>query len=147
MPKAKAKKALLVRVPADQSAAGKRRRPDGPVEHKATQPARPAKRRKPGTAGAVGSSAGGQWRCHGVIDRQAAEAVERLVQAAETQRGGSTIKSLTLAPHVVHKKPTHAVTCETLRCASPAAQRAWVAPVRPKCKACIVPHACGGSAV
>ncbi|KAF8073135.1 NSUN5 [Scenedesmus sp. PABB004] len=55
------------------------------------------------------------WRCASVIDQQAAEAVGRLLAAAETRSAGATIKSLTLAPHVVHKKPTFAVTCETLR--------------------------------
>jgi hypothetical protein len=55
------------------------------------------------------------WHCRSVIDRQAAEAVARLLQAAETRSSGATIKSLTLAPHIVHKKPTFAVTCETLK--------------------------------
>ena len=55
------------------------------------------------------------WAPAAVIDRQAAEAVARLLRAAETQRSGATIKSLCLAPHVVHKKPTFAVTCETLK--------------------------------
>lgn len=41
--------------------------------------------------------------------------MSRLLRASETRRGGVTLKSLTLAPHVVHKRPTHAVTCETLR--------------------------------
>lgn len=58
------------------------------------------------------------WRPHSVIDRQAAEAVARLLSAAETRSKGATIKSLTLAPHVVHKKPTFAVTCQTLKCES-----------------------------
>ncbi len=64
------------------------------------------------------SSAGGAslWHCRSVIDRQASEAVGRLLLAAETRSGGATIKSLTLAPHVVHKKPTFAVTCQTLKC-------------------------------
>lgn len=65
-------------------------------------------------AGAAG------WHCRSVIDRQAAEAVARLLAAAESRSGGATIKSLTLAPHVVHKKPTFAVTCETLKRERPA---------------------------
>jgi putative methyltransferase len=56
-----------------------------------------------------------QWQCSSVIDQQSAEVVEKLLLAAETRRGGATIKSLTLAPHIVHKKPTFAVTCETLK--------------------------------
>jgi hypothetical protein len=57
----------------------------------------------------------GQWRCASVIDQQSAEALHRLLAAAETRTAGATIKSLTLAPHIVHKKPTYAVTVETLK--------------------------------
>jgi hypothetical protein len=57
----------------------------------------------------------GQWRCASVIDQQSAEALHRLLAAAETCTAGATIKSLTLAPHIVHKKPTYAVTVETLK--------------------------------
>jgi hypothetical protein len=57
----------------------------------------------------------GQWRCASVIDQQSAEALLRLLAAAETRTAGATIKSLTLAPHIVHKKPTYAVTVETLK--------------------------------
>lgn len=55
------------------------------------------------------------WRCSSIIDQQASEAVGRLLHAAATKSSGATIKSLTLAPHIVHKKPTFAVTCETLK--------------------------------
>eukprot|EP00775_Hariotina_reticulata_P011098 gene11098-11252_t len=55
------------------------------------------------------------WRCASVIDKQSAEAVSRLLEAAAHRTSGATIKSLTLAPHIVHKKPTFAVTCETLK--------------------------------
>lgn len=55
------------------------------------------------------------WTCSSIIDQQSAEAVARLLAAAETRTSGATIKSLTLAPHIVHKKPTFAVTCETLK--------------------------------
>lgn len=55
------------------------------------------------------------WKCSSIIDQQSAEAVAKLLTAAETRTSGATIKSLTLAPHVVHKKPTFAVTCETLK--------------------------------
>jgi hypothetical protein len=56
-----------------------------------------------------------QWRCASVIDQQSAEALHRLLAAAETRTAGATIKSLTLAPHIVNKKPTYAVTVETLK--------------------------------
>jgi putative methyltransferase len=55
------------------------------------------------------------WRCASIIDQQSAEVLDKLLLAVETRRGGATIKSLTLAPHIVHKKPTFAVTCETLK--------------------------------
>jgi putative methyltransferase len=55
------------------------------------------------------------WQCSSVIDQQSSEVLDKLLSAAETRRGGATIKSLTLAPHIVHKKPTFAVTCETLK--------------------------------
>jgi putative methyltransferase len=55
------------------------------------------------------------WKCTSIIDQQSAEAVSRLLDAAEHRTSGATIKSLTLAPHIVHKKPTFAVTCETLK--------------------------------
>jgi putative methyltransferase len=60
-------------------------------------------------------SASSGWQCASVIDQQSSEVLEKLLLAAETRRGGATIKSLTLAPHIIHKKPTFAVTCETLK--------------------------------
>ncbi|KAK9819564.1 hypothetical protein WJX81_004895 [Elliptochloris bilobata] len=56
------------------------------------------------------------WWPSSVIDRQAALAVTRLLAASAHGRGGASIKSLTLAPHVEHKKATFAVVCETLKC-------------------------------
>ncbi len=68
-----------------------------------------------------------QWYCRSVIDRQAADAVAKLVHAAETHQSGATIKSLTLAPHIVHKKATFAVTCQTLKCmGEQALMAAWL---------------------
>ena len=58
------------------------------------------------------------WLPHSVIDRQAAVAVGKLLAADAARTGGASIKSLTLAPHVVEKKATHAVTCNTLKCVS-----------------------------
>ena len=83
------------------------------------QPARPSKRvpvrPKAPRAGYTAAGPPGQWRCASVIDQQSAEALLRLLSAAETRTAGTTIKSLTLAPHIVHKKPTYAVTVETLK--------------------------------
>lgn len=55
------------------------------------------------------------WTCASIIDQQSADALSKLLAAAETHTAGATIKSLTLAPHIVHKKPTFAVTVETLK--------------------------------
>ena len=49
------------------------------------------------------------------MDRQAARAVQQLLQADASGRGGASIKSLTLAPSIEAKKATHAVTCQTLK--------------------------------
>jgi len=59
------------------------------------------------------------WLPHSAIDRQAAAAVGKLLAADAARSGGASVKSLTLAPHVVEKKATHAVTCNTLKCESP----------------------------
>ena len=56
------------------------------------------------------------WIPHSAIDRQAAAALGKLLAADAARAGGASIKSLTLAPHVVEKKATHAVTCNTLKC-------------------------------
>jgi putative methyltransferase len=55
------------------------------------------------------------WQCKSIIDQQASEALSRIINACNNKANGVTIKSLTLAPHIVHKKPTFAVTCETLK--------------------------------
>ncbi|CAI5972245.1 unnamed protein product [Closterium sp. NIES-65] len=49
------------------------------------------------------------------VHAQAAAAVERILRANETRRGGCAVKGLTLAEGNVAKRATHAVTCETLR--------------------------------
>jgi putative methyltransferase len=41
--------------------------------------------------------------------------VRRLLEADERKRGGVSLKSLTLAPHITAKKATYAVTVETLK--------------------------------
>ena len=47
-----------------------------------------------------------------------ADARVRAPQAADAaQRGGASLKTLTLAPGVRAKAATHAVCCETLKCA------------------------------
>ena len=63
------------------------------------------------------------WVPHSVIDRQAAAALGKLLAADSARSGGASIKSLTLAPHVVEKKATHAVTCNTLKCATAGSRR------------------------
>lgn len=57
----------------------------------------------------------GCWQAASLVDRQAASAISKLLQADATGTRGASIKSLTLAPAVQAKKATHAVTCETLR--------------------------------
>lgn len=52
------------------------------------------------------------------VHRQAAIAVGKLLEADEKKQGGASIKTLTLAPGVIAKKATYALTCETLRCES-----------------------------
>ena len=47
--------------------------------------------------------------------RQAADILKKLLRADASGVGGSTIKSLALAPHVKEKKAVYAVVCETLR--------------------------------
>jgi len=47
--------------------------------------------------------------------RQAAHAVGRLLNADATGHDGASLKSLTLAPHIVNKKAVYAVTIETLK--------------------------------
>ena len=58
------------------------------------------------------------WVPHSMIHRQAAAAVGKLLAADESRSSGVTVKGLTMAAHVVEKKATYAVTCNTLRCAS-----------------------------
>jgi putative methyltransferase len=54
------------------------------------------------------------WGCHSIVDRQAVGALARLLAADVTHCKGTTLKSLTLAPHVQAKKATYAVTIKTL---------------------------------
>ncbi|KAL4452334.1 hypothetical protein ABPG75_007996 [Micractinium tetrahymenae] len=49
------------------------------------------------------------------VHSQAAYAVRRLLDADTSKRGGVSLKSLTLAPHITAKKATYAVTCEVLK--------------------------------
>ena len=62
-----------------------------------------------------GSLRPGSWEAVSIVDRQAARAVQQLLQADASGRGGASIKSLTLAPSIEAKKATHAVTCQTLK--------------------------------
>lgn len=49
------------------------------------------------------------------IYRQASAAIVRLLNADLSKRKGSSVEALTLAPAVLAKKATHALTCQTLR--------------------------------
>lgn len=41
--------------------------------------------------------------------------MQRLLAADASGKGGASVKTLTLAPHIEAKRATHAVTCECLR--------------------------------
>ena len=51
------------------------------------------------------------------MHKQAAGVVRKLLAAQERGKGGASLKSLTLAPAILFKKATHAICCETLKCA------------------------------
>ena len=51
------------------------------------------------------------------VHKQAAGVVRKLLAAQERGKGGASLKSLTLAPAILFKKATHAICCETLKCA------------------------------
>lgn len=55
------------------------------------------------------------WSLASAVHKQAAACVARMLAAAESRSRGVSLKSLTLAPHIVAKKATHAVTYETLK--------------------------------
>eukprot|EP00873_Tetraselmis_striata_P002564 jgi/Tetstr1/422828/TSEL_013619.t1 len=73
----------------------------------------------PGAAPEPGAGArkatGSRWSLASLVHRQAADALARLLAASASRRGGTSIKALTLAPHIQAKKATYAVTHETLR--------------------------------
>lgn len=75
----------------------------------------------------------GKWSLASTVHKQAADAVARLLAASAARQGGVSIKSLTLAPKVVAKKATFAVTNETLRCACAAGIKGGVMPARFPC--------------
>jgi putative methyltransferase len=130
VPKKKRPLVLSVRPAAAASAAAapgappqpkrKRSKPAQPhrehTQHPQQHPQQPRGRARPSSASrAPPAHSPAAWTCASVIDQQSAEALARLLDAAATRSHGASIKSLTLAPHVVHKKPTFAVTCETLK--------------------------------
>ncbi|KAL6753567.1 hypothetical protein V8C86DRAFT_455305 [Haematococcus lacustris] len=57
-----------------------------------------------------------QWQCSSQVDRQAAWAMQALLEADAGRGQGVTLKSLTLAPHIQAKKATYAVTCQAMKC-------------------------------
>lgn len=122
MPKVKKHKPVLAakqsitKKPATGTQHKNRKPHQQPPQQQSARPSKPAPvRPKAPRAGHAAAWPAGQWRCASVIDQQSAEALLRLLSAAETRTAGATIKSLTLAPHIVHKKPTYAVTVETLK--------------------------------
>lgn len=81
---------------------------------------RPQQRQQGGGGGGGGSGSSRQAAAAGLrptsaVHSQAAFAVRRLLEADERKRGGVSLKSLTLAPHITAKKATYAVTVETLK--------------------------------
>ena len=50
-----------------------------------------------------------------MVDKQAAQAVQRLLKAQASGRKGASLKSLVLAPHIQAKKATFKVAYNTLR--------------------------------
>ncbi|KAK3233758.1 hypothetical protein CYMTET_55974 [Cymbomonas tetramitiformis] len=54
-------------------------------------------------------------RIEGKVHRQVAKIISRLLTANSSKHSGASIKSLTLAPRIIAKKATHALTCETLK--------------------------------
>ena len=57
----------------------------------------------------------GAWEAVSVVDRQAAWALQQVLRADASGKGGASIKSLTLHPSIEAKKATYAVTCQTLK--------------------------------
>ncbi|KAK9857582.1 hypothetical protein WJX84_008181 [Apatococcus fuscideae] len=55
------------------------------------------------------------WTCSSVVDRQAAHALEKILEAHTTRRHGVSLKSLTLGSNIEAKKATYAVTLESLK--------------------------------
>jgi hypothetical protein len=76
----------------------------------------------------------GSLVCNSIIDRQAARALQTLLEADAGQRRGATLKSLTLAPHIAEKKATYAVTCQVLKRECCTSLAAWqcARPIQPK---------------
>lgn len=50
-----------------------------------------------------------------MVDKQAAQAVQRLLKAQASGHQGASLKSLVLAPHIHSKKATFKVAYNTLR--------------------------------
>ena len=110
----------------------KRKKPIGLVDRNATRSAATSDKRKAKKSKAASHTADNHptvpkqsnheepqhvyWNCQSEIDRQAAACVGKLLAADASKRGGTSIKALTLAPHIKAKKAVYAVTCQTLQC-------------------------------
>ncbi len=93
---------------------------NNPKRHKPTHTdgGKPRQSFKQGSRQSQHQSSGSppSWRCISTVHQQAAFAVQRLLEADSSRKHGASLKSLTLAPHVVAKKATYAVTCQVLKC-------------------------------
>lgn len=54
--------------------------------------------------------------CKGVVDRQAVNCLQRLMEAQSSKTKGASLKSLTLGANITAKKAVYAVTVEVLKC-------------------------------
>ncbi|KAK9862723.1 hypothetical protein WJX84_008837 [Apatococcus fuscideae] len=91
-----------------QSGQAKRRRSDDAE-------ARPTKRQKKPRPALRGVKGKPLWACSSVVDRQAAFALEKILEAHRTKRRGVSLKSLTLGSNIEAKKATFAVTTESIK--------------------------------
>lgn len=54
--------------------------------------------------------------CKGVVDRQAVNCLQRLMEAQLSKTKGASLKSLTMGANITAKKAVYAVTVEVLKC-------------------------------
>lgn len=105
---------ILKRAQQSEPRPGKKHKTKSSVGGGTEQPP-PQQRQKGGGGGSRQAAAAAGLRPTSAVHSQAAFAVRRLLEADERKRGGVSLKSLTLAPHITAKKATYAVTVETLK--------------------------------